>query len=78
MFTAAQQQASSATGWVIGLGKLFEENSDRYIANYLLSAVREALLPRSYGIFQRLKCSTMAVFVQLLDSLEYILTQKLS
>lgn len=43
MLTAAQQQASSAIGWVIGLGKLFEENSDRYIPNCLLPAVREAL-----------------------------------
>ena len=43
MLTAAQQQASSAIGWVIGLGKLFEESSDRDIPNRLLPAVREAL-----------------------------------
>lgn len=45
LLTAAQQQAASAIGWVIGLGKSFEEDSgpNKYIPNYLLPAVREAL-----------------------------------
>ena len=32
---------------------------------------RHGRLPRSHGIFQRLKCSTMSVFIQYLDSLDW-------
>ena len=32
---------------------------------------RHGRLPRSHGIFPRLKCSTMSVFIQYLDSLDW-------
>ena len=32
---------------------------------------RHGRLPRNHGIFQRLKCSTMSVFIQYLDSLDW-------